>query len=245
MHGIGSQWQVWSPVLERLATERDAIAVDLPGFGDSPPPPYDPPPGAPQLAALVADFLDELGLETSHVAGHSLGGWVALELARLGRARTVTALAPAGLCRRAGARFVDVSLRLNRVGARLLGPGMPALMARPRARALLTGQMVARPDRLPAGAALDASRAMAAAPAFDAVRDAMRAGRFRHGDDIRVPVTVAFPDRDRLLTPRLAQWREELPPQTRFVTLRGCGHAPTWDDPEQSARVVLEGSSAR
>jgi pimeloyl-ACP methyl ester carboxylesterase len=245
MHGIGSQWQVWSPVLERLAAEHDVIAVDLPGFGDSPPPPYEPPPGAPQLGALVVGFLDELGLESAHVAGHSLGGWVALELARLGRARTVTALAPAGLWRRAGARFVDTSLRVNRGGARLLGPAMRALMARPRGRALLSGQMVARPDRLPAGAALDASRAMAAAPAFDAVRNAMRAGRFRHGDDIRVPVTVAFPEHDRLLTRRLAQRREELPPQTRFVTLRGCGHAPTWDDPEQSARVLLEGSDPR
>ena len=35
IHGIGSQWQMWQPVLDRLAREREVVALDLPGFGDS------------------------------------------------------------------------------------------------------------------------------------------------------------------------------------------------------------------
>ncbi len=36
IHGIGSFWPVWEPVLPALEAVRDVIAVDLPGFGDSP-----------------------------------------------------------------------------------------------------------------------------------------------------------------------------------------------------------------
>ena len=41
IHGIGSRWQVWEPVLDRLAAERDVVALDLPGFAASPMPPRD------------------------------------------------------------------------------------------------------------------------------------------------------------------------------------------------------------
>ena len=48
MHGIGSRWQVWIPVLDRLAAERTVIALDLPGFGESPLPAAGLPPGLPR-----------------------------------------------------------------------------------------------------------------------------------------------------------------------------------------------------
>ena len=86
IHPLGAELVVWEPVMERLARERDVIAVDLPGFG--------------ALAragqrharrrrcsrAASAGLLDELGIRRAHVAGNSLGGWVALELAKAGRA---------------------------------------------------------------------------------------------------------------------------------------------------------------
>src|SRR3954451_20504712 len=90
IHGIGSQWQMWEPVLDRLPRESEVIAVDLPGFADSP-----PRPGAPSVEALaeaVTHFLDELGLERPHAAGNSLGGGVALEMGRQGDARSVCLL---------------------------------------------------------------------------------------------------------------------------------------------------------
>ncbi|MER7168493.1 alpha/beta fold hydrolase [Micromonospora sp. NPDC000207] len=94
IHGLGSHWQVWRPVVADLARHRDVIALDLPGFGATPPwPPHPgphPTPGSvPHLADRVAVFLDSLGLGRVEVAGNSLGGGIALELARRGR--------PAGL----------------------------------------------------------------------------------------------------------------------------------------------------
>ncbi|MGB2711360.1 MAG: alpha/beta fold hydrolase, partial [Conexibacter sp.] len=89
VHANGMSRAAWRPVLALLEPQRDVIAVDLPGHGGSGP-------VAPHIAAAPAGFarifaalLDELGIERAHVAGNSLGGWTALELARLGRARSV------------------------------------------------------------------------------------------------------------------------------------------------------------
>ena len=100
LHGQGFSRRSFDPVVPALAARRDVIAVDLPGHGESPRQPKGAGNAPRDLAVAVAELLDELELPTVHVAGNSSGGWVALELAKLGRARTVTALAPAGLWRR-------------------------------------------------------------------------------------------------------------------------------------------------
>ena len=95
IHPLGAELVVWEPVMERLARERDVIAVDLPGFGRSPG--LDRTPTPRMLADAVGGLMDDLGLSRAHVAGNSLGGWVALELAKAGRALSVTGLCTAGL----------------------------------------------------------------------------------------------------------------------------------------------------
>src|SRR3954449_5844389 len=92
IHGIGSQWQMWKPVLDRLSREREVVAVDLPGFGESAA--LDTPPTVEALADSVAAFLDEIGLGGAHAAGNSLGGAVALAMARAGTARSACVLSP-------------------------------------------------------------------------------------------------------------------------------------------------------
>ncbi len=94
LHGIGSRWQIWEPVIGALAAEREVIALDLPGFGASPMPPTGTPAGIGSLTELVSEFIDQIGLERPHVAGNSLGGWLALELAKRGNVRSATGLSP-------------------------------------------------------------------------------------------------------------------------------------------------------
>src|SRR5512146_3067221 len=83
LHGIGSGLRIWDPVLPMLTSHYDVIAVDLPGHGDSPILKGGRPDAA-TFARALARFMDELGIETAHLAGNSLGGWTALELAKLG-----------------------------------------------------------------------------------------------------------------------------------------------------------------
>jgi pimeloyl-ACP methyl ester carboxylesterase len=242
IHGIGSRWQVWRPVLERLEREREVVALDLPGFGDSPKPPPGSPAGVESLTALVAEFLDTLGLERPHVAGNSLGGWLALELAAAGRAASATALSPAGFWSGIEAALVRASLWSSVRVARGLAPVASAVLRPAPLRRLLLWQLVGRPERIPPAEAAANVRALAAAPWFDETLEAITGERYRSRGRLPVPATIAWGERDRLLHPRQALRAAQELPGARMLTLRGCGHVPTYDDPAQVARVLLEGS---
>jgi pimeloyl-ACP methyl ester carboxylesterase len=226
IHGIGGEHCVWEPVLDRLAGRYDVIAVDLPGFGRSRALPAEATPTPAALAASVTGLLDELGVGDAHVAGNSLGGWVALELAVAGRARSVTGLCPAGLwgAPLAGAGTM-VRGRAQRT-ARRLRPLIPLLLLSRRLRELTLSPFVAHPERVPYGAAWRMVRSYARATAYDATSTAMRQDYFRGTDALDVPVTLAFGERDRLIRPtRLRR------PGAESVVMRDCGHIPMWDDP--------------
>jgi pimeloyl-ACP methyl ester carboxylesterase len=84
IHGLGASARIWEPVLDRLAAEREAVALDLPGFGDALDLPAGVEPTAANLAAAMRAGCERLGIERPHVAGNSLGGWVGLEMGRAG-----------------------------------------------------------------------------------------------------------------------------------------------------------------
>ncbi|MEA2421964.1 MAG: hypothetical protein QOF55_1063 [Thermoleophilaceae bacterium] len=236
IHSLGTDRGVWHPVLDRLARGRDVIALDLPGFGESEPLPPGVPPTPQALGDAVASFLEDLGVARPHVAGNSLGGWVALELGVDRTARSVTAIAPAGLWPRALAPKPSIARGLARAGL----PVLATVLASERGRRLALGATMAHPERVPREDAVRLVRAYAAAPGYDTVNAAMRAGRFEGLERLRVPVTFGWPDRDRLVA-RPAH----LPPAARNVVLHDCGHVPMWDDPRQVADLLLAGSVER
>jgi pimeloyl-ACP methyl ester carboxylesterase len=233
IHPLGGDMVVWEPVFERLASERDVIALDMPGFGGSPALNHGAAPTPQALAAAVGEFLREQGIEHAHLAGNSLGGWVALELAKAGRALSVTTLSAAGFwARPLGPRETPI----RRLGRALL-PVLPLIARSPKGRrALLQGVMV-RPERVSPRAARRLVRAYVTAPAFEAANAAMRSAVFEGIEEISAPVTLAWAEHDRLVARP-----KRRPAGARMVTLRGCGHVPTWDDPDQVARLLLAGA---
>jgi pimeloyl-ACP methyl ester carboxylesterase len=104
-------------------------------------------------------------------------------------------------------------------------------------RTLMSSHAAARPWRIPPEDAAHWTRMYASAPAFWELLEAL--------DDWRAPVpacptTIAWGERDRLLIfSRQAPRARRALPAARHVALRGCGHVPTWDDPEQVAGVLL------
>ncbi len=231
LHALGADRHVWDQVVPLLATERDVVTVDLPGFGASPPLPGRQNPGA--LAAAVAAFLDGEGIVAPHVIGNSLGGWVALELALAGAARAVTAIAPAGLWARPLAPKPSVARR----AARGALPLVRVLTATSGGRRLLLSGTVAHPERVPAAAAAQLVRSYATAPGFVAVNQAMRAGVFVDLEWIHVPVTLVWPEYDRLIVRP-----KRLPPSVVNVELPDAGHVPMLEAPEAVARILLGAS---
>jgi len=242
IHGAGSYRRVWDPVLDRLAVERDVISVDLPGHGDSPLVEEGTPPTPANFARLMVSFLRELGMESAHVVGNSSGGWTALEIAKLGHARSVTAFSPAGLRRKGTPRQIIWAFRFGHILARQLGWAAPLLLATGPERTLLLGHFFGRPWKMPVDAAVGAVRNFACSPGLWPHIKATSKERFSGGRKIEVPVTVAWGSREVLLLPGQARLRQELPPQTRWIPLPGCRHVPTYDDTTLVARVILEGS---
>jgi pimeloyl-ACP methyl ester carboxylesterase len=235
IHPLGAELVVWEPVLDRLAAERDVIAVDMPGFGASPPLNHGMQPTPQALAGSLARFLDSLGLNRVHVAGNSLGAWVALELAKAGRALSVAGLCSAGFWTRPLGPREGPDVR--RLGRTLL-PLLPAIVRTTAGRQALLASSVGHPERVPPAAAERLVRSYVTAPGFDAANAAMRAEVFSGVEEIDVPVTLAWGELDRLVRrPR------SKPDHWRSLLLRDCGHIPTWDDPAQVSRALLHASA--
>lgn len=233
IHPLGGARFVWDPVLPLLTGRRDVITVDLPGFGGSPRLPAIADHSAASLAREVGSLLDALGLDRVHVAGNSLGGWVALELERMGRALSVTAIAPAGLWSHPLGSRPGPDTRA--IGS-ALRPLLALVLRSRRARRAILAGTVAHPDRVPPDVARRLVTGYLDAPGFVAANEAMRSSVFRL-EPTPTPVTLAWPEHDRLVgRPR------ELPGFARALELAGCGHVPMWDDPGQVAALLLEGS---
>jgi pimeloyl-ACP methyl ester carboxylesterase len=225
-----------------LVEHHDVIAMDLPGFGGSPVPPGGMPIGMRATVTALALALEEMGLSRPHVAGNSLGGAIALELAAAGVVASATAFSPGRLLYRgrgapgrpdprhdaghhvpadrsaAGlAAFAHGEGPLVRPARRLPGPAEPRTGGRRRARP-------APRVRLPT-----------------VVRSA-RGYSFDGSPD--VPVTVAWGSKDHILQPHQAERARERLPKARHVDLPGCGHVPMSDAPDLVARLVLETTGA-
>lgn len=243
LHGIGSRWQVFEPVIDGLADDFEVLAVDLPGFGASPRPPG----GVPSIAALagmLADWLAGQGVERPHVAGNSTGGALALELAARGLAASAIALAPIGFWSARERAFCQASVRATRALARGLRPFAPALVRVRPVRAALFAQMSGRPAQVDPRDALESIDALLGATAFDDVWRAFGGYVAPATAADSVPVTIAWGSRDRLLLPRQLERARMLLPRARHVAMRGVGHLMMGDDPEAVADLIRAGARA-
>ncbi len=224
------------PALER---ERDVIALDLPGFGGSPTLPIGVAPTASALADAVADFLDSLGLDSPVVGGNSLGGWVALELAKRGRTRAVVGVSPSGfftpLEGKWGITNLSASVWLTKRWPRLI----EWLIQTPRRRKLALGGVMGHPDRMTVEDAREMIGNVAASVGFAATKAALREDRFDRGERVNVPVTLLWGTRDMILPPWQATRALRELPNARHLPLSGAGHVPMWDAPDTIVREML------
>ncbi|MEV4617521.1 alpha/beta fold hydrolase [Asanoa sp. NPDC049573] len=240
LHGIGHHWRAWEPVLDRLAGHHDVIAVDLPGFGRSPVSGSFA--GMPSLVEALASFFASLGLGRPHVAGNSLGGALALELAAAGHVASATALSPAGFATSGQLRYAVAVLTAHRLVARLPGPVVRTVLRSSRLRSVAFGMLLSRPGRISFERSLADTAALRDGVAFRAVARASRGYAFSGAPT--VPVTVAWGTRDLILRYRQAAVARRGLPLARHVDLPGCGHVPMSDDPDLVADLILTTTGA-
>lgn len=236
-HGVCHRAHAWDAVVPLLSDRFRVVVVDLPGHGESAALP-DAGDVLEYMVGQVVELLEELvpAGEKPHVAGNSLGGFLALELGARGVAGSVTALSPAGFFRSpADFRYtVTVFHGLRRVATRL-GRHIPAVSQRAVGRAAMMGVFCARPWRYPAEAAAIDGEAIISNTVMDrADRDTFI---FSAPVDEELPITIRWGRFDLVLPVGQAKLASRLFPQAR-VEIAADGHVPMSDDPEGVAASI-------
>lgn len=222
LHGWGAHIEAVAPILAALDGAPDLIALDLPGFGESEPPPeaWD----VDAYANFMVAFLDQLDVPRAHLVGHSHGGRVSIALAagQPGRVGRLLLVDSAGLRPKRGWRYrrrVAVA-KLGRAVAKVGGGPGRRLQERLRAR-------VASRDYLEASEAMRGTfRAVIAADLSD------RLAR------IGAPTLLVWGDGDEDTPLWMAHRMEELIPDAGLVVLEGAGHYSYADAPGQFGAVA-------
>jgi len=235
LHGLGGTRVMWSPIIEALAAEREILAPDLPGFGDSDPL-EDVSPSPANMAVALAEFCESEGILRPHVAGNSLGGWVALEMGKAGYAASVTTLSAAGMWGKPlGPKKTNV-----RRAAKALRPFLGLILRTPSGRRAALASNFGHPEKVPADEARRMVLGWVDSQGYEEANREMRAQIFDPAGYPDIPVTLAWGELDRLVAPPRPH---RIPEGARYIVLPGCGHTPTWDDPELVTKTLLEGSS--
>jgi pimeloyl-ACP methyl ester carboxylesterase len=195
--------------------------------------------------------MDDAGFDTAHLAGNSLGGYVALQLAARGRARTVVAFAPAGGWA-SGDESYRETLDLQRTMVELmksqsLARQADALAATPEGRRRATRLIATNFEHIPAELVAHQIAGVASCDAAQPLIDhAMREGWHLDAQRITCPVRIVWGRDDALLPwPRAAaRYRDDWLPHADWVLLDGVGHCPQLDVPLEAAQLIL-GFAAR
>jgi pimeloyl-ACP methyl ester carboxylesterase len=241
VHGLGLSWRSWQPVLDALEVSHDVIAIDLPGFGESPRLPDGAAPTPTRLADAVESELDRLSLEAPVLVGNSLGGWVALELARRGRAGRTVVISPSGLESPPERAFVIALNEQMRLRARFGAPLGRWLTAPALARVMLFGALRSKPWRLSPDAAARELYDFGHSPGFQSTLSATVATRAPMWlGEIQVPVRVAYGTLDLMLGAFTAPRFAAAIPGAELVSLPAVGHVPMLDDPDLVVRTILD-----
>jgi pimeloyl-ACP methyl ester carboxylesterase len=221
--------------MQTLADDYDVIAIDLPGFGRSRALPGRTSPNAANLAAAVEETLDDLGIDTYHVAGYSLGARVAVQLAAGDRVRSLIAIAPDGL-----------GTPLERVQgfiAMLAGRGVAMALAPvdgwfPAGRSLFLAGTRSLPWQIAPADAKQLLTDFADSPAYDATNWASLFDMPTHLHTITAPALFLQGTADPLMTPQISRY-VGLISGAQLIYLAGLNHVPISDDPTTVARHML------
>ncbi|HUG55865.1 MAG TPA: alpha/beta fold hydrolase, partial [Candidatus Limnocylindrales bacterium] len=247
LHGVGGWAENWRETLPAVAASgRRAIAVDLPGFGESEPVRgaryFDPP--DPFYAGFVRRLLDALGVERAHLVGSSMGGAVVFVAAVCAptRVRSLALVAPGGI-----GREMPAFMRALSVPFALLLGRLPAPRAAAR-RVLRSCFHDAR--RIPAPLVAEAEgygrasvpellRVLRSVGTLGGVRDDLRRAWISRAHEHTGPVLLVWGREDRILPFAHAAAVNAIAPQAELHVIERCGHLPMIERPAEFQAALL------
>jgi len=244
VHGLGSSWRAWRPILDDLAAERSVIAIDLPGHGGTP---------AEQdsgtfagLVGSVERYLVANNLTGIDAVGSSMGARIVLELARRGMVGNVVALDPGGFWRGWERAFFKITIGLSGRLLRAIRPGLPMLSQNAASRTALLAQLSAHPWALDPEIVGTELKGLSLTPTFDALVDSLASGPEQIGPaaDSTGHIVIGWGKHDRLCLPRQAARAMAAFPSAQLHWFESSGHFPMWDMPAETIRVILAATQA-
>jgi pimeloyl-ACP methyl ester carboxylesterase len=242
LHGFSDTWRTWELVLPSLERRHDVLAPTLLGHAGGPPVGEEP--NIERIAEAIERSMDEAGFETAHLVGNSLGGYVALRIAARGRARSVTALAPAGGWPKGDESWKETLGYFTALQDQLrpLAPQAERFMATPEGRRRATLVTTVRYEHIPAALLAHMMRGVAECDAIRPMVDrALAEGYSLDAEKVTCPVRIVWGTADALLPwPRAAErYRTDWLPHADWVELEDVGHCPQLDVPLETAELIL------
>ncbi|MFF4831972.1 alpha/beta fold hydrolase [Streptomyces sp. NPDC001315] len=255
VHGLGGSSQNWSSLMALLDGVVESEALDLPGFGDSPPP-DDGDYSITGHARAVIRYLDSAGRGPVHLFGNSLGGAVATRVAavRPDLVRTLTLVSPA---------LPELRVQRTAVPTGLLGfPGVAALFTRftkewtaeQRVRGVMA-LCYGDPGRVTpeafGHAVAELERRLRLPYFWDAMTRSARGlvnaytlggqhGLWRQAERVLAPTLLVYGGRDQLVGFRMAQRAARTFRDSRLLTLPNAGHVAMMEYPDTVATAFGE-----
>ncbi|MFD4444573.1 alpha/beta fold hydrolase [Nocardia sp. NPDC058519] len=244
LHGFLLSPHCWEQVAQRMSAHCEVYAPAFAGHW-----------GGPKvegwaldvyaLADQIEDQLDELGWHTCHIAGNSLGGWVGLELARRGRARTLTTIAAAGGWASPSLSQVRIGLKFAsmipfiEIGKRLGGVAINNALVQQVAAMLVTKHTsaFARRDRATLLTAVLHCDAM-----LPLLLGSLRAPGMDDLDQLSTPVRMLLAEYDRIIPNSVyaTRYLRDLPEDADRILVHGVGHVPMLEAPDRIATLIAE-----
>lgn len=245
VHGLGSSVRNWDLVMPALAAQREVIAVDLPGFGQTPP--LTGPVTVSALTDAVQEFAADQGLDGVDVVGSSMGARMVLEMARRGHSGNVVALDPGGFWSDTQARIFGATIKASIMLVRSIQPALPALTGSRAGRTALLAQFSAAPWNLPPGLVLTELRGFKTSPSiYPALADLVHGPRQAGAPAGSLParIVIGWGRQDKVTAPSQARQAAMRFPDARLHWFDHCGHFPHWDQPAQTTELILTATSS-
>ena len=241
LHGFMDTARTWDLVRPALERRREVVALALPGHAGGPALPDEL--GDAVLADAVERAMDEAGVGEAVLVGNSLGGFVALQLAARGRARSVVAFAPAGGWARGDASWRELLALQSSIheAAKAAAPHASAILSTLDGRRRATRYITERFEHIPVELLAHQLLGVATCDAARLIEHAANASWELDAERITCPVRVVWGTEDRLLPwpSAAARLRDEWLPHADWVELAGVGHCPQLDVPVEAAQLIL------
>jgi len=243
IHGLGSASTAFKPIVSALSHSFRVITIDLPGHGNSP---YKSGQDMEPKAlgnAIFENISNKYGIDSFHLVGNSLGGWISLEMAadQPGRIISLTGLAPAGLWLEPASGRLPSEARSYYL-AKALRPFLKIGLKSQVMRSIGFATVSPKWQELSYETCLDASVAMATCSGYFPAWDGMLTRRFDAHIPDSVPVTILFGDSDNTLPYPISQERSLAPAHAAWLVIDNCGHAPMWDQPDLIVKLIVQTS---